>query len=143
VTIREAIKDLMNTYVPYPPRKLQSEGYSGPITLQQYERFQHVREMLKKEGISLPMPGGNSTPVVGGPREAPGVASAVLAQPASHEAVALESRKRRQRVACRKICGGRAPWAPMLAMGYAPFRQALGLSAQAVIGIEDCDAPGA
>jgi arylsulfatase A-like enzyme len=59
VTISEAIKDLMKTYVQYPPRKLQSEGHSGPITLQQYERFQHVRDMLKKEGISIPMPSGN------------------------------------------------------------------------------------
>src|SRR5262245_66010637 len=59
VTISEAIKELMKTYVQYPPRKLQSEGYSDPITLQQSERFQHVREMLKKEGISIPMPSGN------------------------------------------------------------------------------------
>jgi arylsulfatase A-like enzyme len=59
VTISEAIKDLMKTYVQYPTRKLQSEGYSGPITLPQYERFQHVRERLKKEGISMPMPSGN------------------------------------------------------------------------------------
>ena len=40
-------------------RKLQSEGYTGPITLSNYEKFQHVREMLKKEGIHLPMPAGN------------------------------------------------------------------------------------
>lgn len=33
-----AIKDLMKTYVQYPPRKQQSESYSGPITLLQYER---------------------------------------------------------------------------------------------------------
>ena len=33
VTISEAIKELMKTYVQYPPRKLQSEGYTGPVTL--------------------------------------------------------------------------------------------------------------
>jgi arylsulfatase len=49
----------MKTYVQYPPRKIQSETYAGPITLQQYERLQNVREMLKKEGVSLPMPTGN------------------------------------------------------------------------------------
>ena len=27
------IKELMTTYVKYPPRKLQSESYAGPITL--------------------------------------------------------------------------------------------------------------
>jgi len=59
ITISEAIKDLMKTYVQYPPRKLQSEAYSGPITLSQYERFQHIRELLQKEGVSLPMPSGN------------------------------------------------------------------------------------
>jgi len=59
VTISDAIKDLMKTYVQYPPRKLQSESYSGPITLSQYERFQNIREMLEKEGVSIPMPSGN------------------------------------------------------------------------------------
>ena len=59
VTISEAIKDLMKTYVQHPPRKLQSEGYSGPLTLSNYEKFQHVREILKKEGITIGMPTGN------------------------------------------------------------------------------------
>jgi arylsulfatase A-like enzyme len=59
VTISEAIKDLMKTYVQYPPRKLQSESYSGPITISNFEKFQWVREQLGKEGISLPMPTGN------------------------------------------------------------------------------------
>ena len=39
VTINEAIGELMKTYVQYPPRKLQSEGYTGPITISQYERL--------------------------------------------------------------------------------------------------------
>ena len=34
-------------------------GYTGPITLSNYEKFQYVREMLKKEGISIPLPTGN------------------------------------------------------------------------------------
>jgi arylsulfatase len=59
VTIGAAIKDLMKTYAKYPPRKPQSEAYSGPITLSDYERFQSIREMLSKEGINLPMPTGN------------------------------------------------------------------------------------
>jgi hypothetical protein len=32
VTINAAIKDLMKTYVQYPPRKIQRETYSGPVT---------------------------------------------------------------------------------------------------------------
>ncbi len=59
ITISAAIKDLMKTYVQYPPRKPQSEAYTGPITLSQYERFQYVRDMLKNEGISMPLPTGN------------------------------------------------------------------------------------
>jgi arylsulfatase len=59
ITISAAIKDLMKTYVQYPPRKLQSESYSGPVTLSEYERFQWAREMLQKEGINIPLPTGN------------------------------------------------------------------------------------
>jgi len=59
VTINAAVKELVKTYVKYPPRKLQSEVYTGPITLTQYQRFQHVRQMLEKEGISIPLPTGN------------------------------------------------------------------------------------
>src|SRR5215213_5326572 len=54
VTMNEATKKLMKTYVQYPPRKLQSEVYTGPVTLTDYERLQTVREMLSKEGVNLP-----------------------------------------------------------------------------------------
>jgi len=59
VTINEEVKDLVKTYAKYPPRPLQSETYTGPITLSQYFRLQGVRDRLQKEGISLPMPTGN------------------------------------------------------------------------------------
>jgi arylsulfatase len=49
----------MKTYVQYPPRKMQSAAYSGPITLSAYERFEWVRDQLKKEGINIPLPTGN------------------------------------------------------------------------------------
>ena len=42
VTFNQAIHDLMQTYVKYPPRKAQSETYTGPITLSAYQRFQWV-----------------------------------------------------------------------------------------------------
>ena len=60
VTMSEAVKNLMATYLEHP-RKLQSQVYTGPITISQYERFQNVREMLGKEGITLPMPTGKLT----------------------------------------------------------------------------------
>jgi len=59
VTFNEAIRDLMKSYIKYPPRKLQSESYSGPITLSQYQRLQYVREALQKEGFTIPLPSGN------------------------------------------------------------------------------------
>jgi len=59
VIFNKAVSDLMKTYVEYPPRKLQSETYSGPITLTQYQRFQYVRDALQKNGFSIPMPTGN------------------------------------------------------------------------------------
>jgi len=59
VTINEEVKKLVKTYIDYPPRKLQSEVYTGPITLTQYQRFKYIREQLQNEGISLPLPTGN------------------------------------------------------------------------------------
>ncbi len=59
VTISDAITELMKTYVQYPPRKLQSETYTGPITITNYQRFQWVRDQLSKEGVNLSLPTGN------------------------------------------------------------------------------------
>jgi arylsulfatase len=59
VTINEEIKKLMKTYVEYPPRKLQSETYTGPITISNYQKFKWVRDQLSKDGISLALPTGN------------------------------------------------------------------------------------
>lgn len=55
--INDAITDLVQTYVEYPPRPVQSEGYSGPITLTQYQRFQNVRDQLQDQGFSLGLSG--------------------------------------------------------------------------------------
>jgi arylsulfatase A-like enzyme len=59
VPANEATRNLMQTYVEYPPRPLQSEGYAGPITLSQYFRFANVRDELEKQGFTLPLPSGN------------------------------------------------------------------------------------
>jgi arylsulfatase A-like enzyme len=59
VTFNKEIADLMKTYIKYPPRKLQSEVYTGPITISQYQRLKYVRDALEKDGFSLPMPTGN------------------------------------------------------------------------------------
>ncbi len=59
VVMEQELKRIMATYVKYPPRKVQSYGYTGPITLSNYEKFNSVREALEKQGISIPMPTGN------------------------------------------------------------------------------------
>jgi arylsulfatase len=59
VVMGQELNKLMKTYVQYPPRKLQSLGYTGPITISSYQRFQWIREQLQKEGINLPLPTGN------------------------------------------------------------------------------------
>jgi arylsulfatase A-like enzyme len=59
VPIGQEITELMKTYVKYPPRKLQSMGYDGPIEISKYQKFQYVREMLQKDGVNIPLPTGN------------------------------------------------------------------------------------
>ena len=60
VVMGEELKKIMATYVKYPPRKLQSSTYTGPLTLSNYEKFQWVRE-LAGEGRHqhFPLPTGN------------------------------------------------------------------------------------
>jgi arylsulfatase len=59
VPANDATKKLMQSYVKYPPRKLQSETYTGPITISGYERFRAIQEQLAKEGFSIGLPTGN------------------------------------------------------------------------------------
>ncbi len=59
VMVNDAVAPLMKTYIDYPPRKMQSEGYTGPLTLSAYERFQYIRESLAKDGFNLSLPSGN------------------------------------------------------------------------------------
>jgi arylsulfatase A-like enzyme len=51
--MEEELKKLMKTYVDYPPRKLQSFGYTGPITISNYQKFQWIREQLRRKASIL------------------------------------------------------------------------------------------
>ena len=55
----EQIMKVMKTYVQYPPRKLQGGGYTGPITITDYQKFEWLREQLQKDGFKLGLPSGN------------------------------------------------------------------------------------
>jgi len=59
ITFNEAIAELMKSYVKYPPRKLQSAVYTGPIELTRYQQFEWLRQSLGKEGFELTLPSGN------------------------------------------------------------------------------------
>jgi arylsulfatase len=51
------LEKLMKTYIQYPPRKLQSDGYTGPITITGYERLESVKKQLENYKINLnPVP---------------------------------------------------------------------------------------
>jgi arylsulfatase A-like enzyme len=52
----ERVKGLMESYIKYPPRKLQSEVYTGPITITNFQKFQWLREQLAKDGLKLGLP---------------------------------------------------------------------------------------
>jgi arylsulfatase A-like enzyme len=53
----EQVKKLMLSYLQYPPRKVQSEAYSGPVTITNFQKFEWLRDQLKKEGFNLGLPG--------------------------------------------------------------------------------------
>ncbi len=59
VLMTQEVKKVMETYVKYPPRKLQSIGYTGPITISDYQKFEWVRQQLANEGVTLTLPTGN------------------------------------------------------------------------------------
>jgi arylsulfatase A-like enzyme len=59
VTFNQAIADLMKTYIKYPPRKMQSEVYTGPLTISNYQKFKYLQDSLAKDGFNLPLPSGN------------------------------------------------------------------------------------
>ncbi|WP_226689575.1 arylsulfatase [Ruegeria arenilitoris] len=58
-TLMGELERVVKTYIEYPPRPVQSESYSGPITLTEYHRFKTVRDQLEKDGFSLSLPTGN------------------------------------------------------------------------------------
>ena len=53
----DELKKVAESFLKYPPRKLQSEGYTGPITISGFERFESIRKQLEQYKINLnPVP---------------------------------------------------------------------------------------
>ncbi|WP_176082971.1 arylsulfatase [Martelella sp. HB161492] len=59
IPANDAMAKIMKTYLQYPPRKLQSETYTGPITITQYQNLKFVQDALKEKGFSIGLPTGN------------------------------------------------------------------------------------
>ena len=53
------IQRVMKTFIQYPPRKMQSDVYTGPITISNFQKFEWLRNELKAEGVKLTLPTGN------------------------------------------------------------------------------------
>jgi arylsulfatase A-like enzyme len=47
------LQKVMKTFAQYPPRKLQSEGYDGPITITGYEKYEYIRKQLQNYNIDI------------------------------------------------------------------------------------------
>lgn len=54
VIFNKAIQNLMETYVKYPPRPLQSEVYTGPLEITKFRTIQEAKRMLEEKGVKLP-----------------------------------------------------------------------------------------
>lgn len=50
----KATQELMETYFKYPPRPLQSEGYSGPMEINRFRTIQEAKKLMEEKGIKLP-----------------------------------------------------------------------------------------
>ncbi|NCD69644.1 arylsulfatase [Mucilaginibacter agri] len=49
----KAIQELMQTYIKYPPRPLQSETYTGPMEINKFRTIQEAKKLLQEKGIKL------------------------------------------------------------------------------------------
>lgn len=49
-----AMDDLMKTFDEFPPRVLQSETFSAPMTIGRFRKIDEIKNFLKKKGIELP-----------------------------------------------------------------------------------------
>ena len=49
----QELERIGKTFAKYPPRKLQSAGYDGPITISGYEKFEGIKAQLEKQNITI------------------------------------------------------------------------------------------
>jgi arylsulfatase A-like enzyme len=54
VLFNQVLSKLMKSYDEYPPRALQSETYTGPMTIDRFNKVEEIKKILKKKGIVFP-----------------------------------------------------------------------------------------
>jgi arylsulfatase A-like enzyme len=47
------LAETVKSYIQYPPRKMQSDAYSGPLTIDRFRALEQLAPVLKKQGISI------------------------------------------------------------------------------------------
>ncbi|PWK19993.1 arylsulfatase [Xanthomarina spongicola] len=50
----KATQDLIESYVKYPPRPLQSEVFTGPLEIKQFRNMEKAKLLLKEKGVVIP-----------------------------------------------------------------------------------------
>ncbi len=45
---------IIDSYKKYPPRPLQSEGYTGPMTITRFRNLEKVKKLMEQKNIELP-----------------------------------------------------------------------------------------
>ena len=54
VIFTKAQQDIMKSYLDYPPRKMQSETYPGPMTITRFRTIQQIKEAMEQKDYHLP-----------------------------------------------------------------------------------------
>jgi arylsulfatase A-like enzyme len=52
----QQLEGVMKSFLKYPPRKLQSEGYNGPIKISTYQNLMDLKQQLQNYKIDIGMP---------------------------------------------------------------------------------------
>lgn len=54
IIFAKEMQDLMDSYVKYPPRPMQSEVYTGPTTITRFSTIEQAKKFMKQKQIELP-----------------------------------------------------------------------------------------
>lgn len=49
----QELQKVMKTFAQYPPRKLQSDGFTGPVKISDYEKFENIKKQLENYKINI------------------------------------------------------------------------------------------